>query len=133
MPMPLAIFLVATMVSVFSFVSINAFVDQRRKEREAFYRTELFKKLAESPADQAQRVLDLMREKDATAERRRREGLKLGGLVVTAVGLGLMVMLQLLAPHDMAWPVGLIPLLIGLVLLFYAYVMAPRAGGPEAK
>ncbi|HSS50047.1 MAG TPA: hypothetical protein VLX28_14010 [Thermoanaerobaculia bacterium] len=131
--MPLAIFLVATMVSVFSFVSITAFLDQRRKEREAFYRTELFKKLAESPADQAQRVLDLMREKDAAAEQRRREGTKLGGMIVTAVGLGLMAMLKLLAPHDMAWPVGLIPLLIGVVLLFHAYVMAPRAGGPEPR
>ena len=89
MPMPLAIFLVATMVSVFSFISINTFVDQRRRERDAFYRNELFKKLAESPADQAQRVLDLMREKDLAAERRRREGTKLGGLIVTAVGFGL--------------------------------------------
>ena len=133
MPMPLAIFLVATMVSVFSFISINVFVEQRRKEREAFYRSELFKKLAESTAEQAQRVLDLMREKDAAAERRRREGMKLGGLIVTAVGLGLMVMLTLLAPHDMAWPVGLIPLLIGLVLLFYTYVMAPRGNGSEPK
>ena len=44
-----------------------------------------------------------------------------------------MAMLKLLAPHDMAWPVGLIPLLIGGVLLFHAYVMAPRAEGPEAK
>ena len=126
MPMPLAIFLVATMVSVFSFVSINAFVDQRRRERDAFYRNELFKKLAESPADQAQRVLDIMREKDLATERRQREGMKLGGLVVTAVGLGLMAMLKLMAPHDMAWPVGLIPLLIGVVLLVSTVSKAPR-------
>jgi hypothetical protein len=124
--MPLAIFLVATMVSVFSFISINAFVDQRRRERDAFYRNELFKKLAESPADQAQRVLDIMREKDLATERRQREGMKLGGLVVTAVGLGLMAMLKLMAPHDMAWPVGLIPLLIGVVLLVHTFSKAPR-------
>ena len=128
MPMPLAIFLVATMVSVFSFISINAFVDQRRRERDAFYRNELFKKLAESPADQAQRVLDIMREKDLATERRQREGMKLGGLVVTAVGLGLMAMLKLMAPHDMAWPVGLIPLLIGVVLLVHT-----RIKGSEPK
>ena len=129
MPMSLAIFLVATMVSVFSFISINAFLVQRRRERDAFYRNELFKKLAESPADQAQRILDLMREKDLATERRQREGMKLGGMVVTAVGLGLMAMLKLIAPHDdQAWAVGLLPLLIGVVLL-----VSSRIRGSEPK
>jgi hypothetical protein len=123
----IVIFLVATIVSVFSFVSIAVFVEQRRKEREAFYRAELFKKLAESTAEQAQRVLEVMREKDAAAERRQREGMKLGGLVVTAVGVGLMAMLKLMEPNEQAWAVGLIPLLIGVVLPAYSYVMAPRA------
>ena len=39
-----------------------------RKERDAFYSNELFKKLAESPADQAQRILDLLREKDLATD-----------------------------------------------------------------
>ncbi|HEV7506645.1 MAG TPA: DUF6249 domain-containing protein [Thermoanaerobaculia bacterium] len=126
--MTIAIFLAATMVSVFSFVSITAFADQRRRERDAFYRNELLKKLAESPADQAQRVLDVLREKDLAAERLQREGMKLGGLVVTAVGLGLMAMLKLMAPNDQAWAVGLIPLLIGVVLLVHTYGIGSKAG-----
>jgi hypothetical protein len=132
MPMSASIFLVAAVISVFTFVSINSFVDQRRRERDSFYRNELLKKLAESPADQAQRVLDLMREKDLAAERRQREGMKLGGLVVTAVGVGLMSMLKLMVPNEQAWAVGLIPLLIGLVLLF-STVKAARAGKSEAQ
>ncbi|MBW8877832.1 MAG: hypothetical protein JF614_22925 [Acidobacteria bacterium] len=61
-----------------------------------------------------------------SVERRRREGLKLAGLIVAVVGLGLSVMLALLVPHEAVWSVGVIPLLIGLALMFHAYQTAPR-------
>ena len=46
------------MVSVFTFVSVGAWARERRKEREAFYRGEILKKLADSTGTQAQQVLE---------------------------------------------------------------------------
>jgi Flp pilus assembly protein TadB len=113
------------MICVFTFITVHAWAEQRKREREAFYRSEVLKKLAESPAAQVQQVLDVMREQDRNEERQRREGGKLAGLIVTAVGIGLSVMFALLAPGGV-WAIGLIPLLVGLALLIHNYVLAPR-------
>ena len=122
---------IVSVIAVFSFISVATWAEHRRKEREAYYRTELLKKLADSTGDSARQVLELMREKDLAVERRRREGLKLAGLIVAVVGLGLCIMLGLLVPQEPVWSVGLIPLLIGVALLLHAYLTAPRpsAGG----
>jgi hypothetical protein len=69
-------------------------------------------------------VLDLLRDEQRQAAIRRRERLKLGGLVNIAVGVGLMVALAQLARE--AYLVGLIPLLIGAALLGYAAFLYPR-------
>ena len=115
------------MICIFTFVSIKAWAEQRRKEREAFYRSEVLKKLAESTGEQAQQVLDLMREQDRAKDRHRRSGLKLGGLIVTGVGIGLIGMFALITPNENhEWAIGLIPLLIGLAMLLYSYVLGPR-------
>lgn len=69
---------------------------------------------------------EFVREQQASADRRRREGLKLGGLITAAIGVGIIVFLGA-APGPMAIHlVGAIPLLIGLALLAYAYTLAPR-------
>jgi hypothetical protein len=122
---------IVALIAVFSFVSVAAWAEQRTKEREVFYRSEVFKKLADSSGEQAQQVLAMMREQERAAEERRREGLRLGGVVVTMVGVGLAVMLAVLSPDNGAWAIGLIPLLVGVALLVYEYVLAPRkpAGG----
>ncbi|HEY2291784.1 MAG TPA: DUF6249 domain-containing protein [Thermoanaerobaculia bacterium] len=117
------------MIAVFTFVSVAAWAEQRRREREALYRSEVLKKLAESTGEQAQQVIELIREQDRNEERKRREGGKLAGLIVTGVGLGLSAMFSLLAPGGV-WGIGLILLFIGLALLLYHYVLARRP--PEA-
>jgi Flp pilus assembly protein TadB len=120
------------MISAFTFVSVSAWADQRRREREAFYRSEVLKKLADATGTQAQQVLEMMREQDRDAERRLREGMKLAGLIMTGVGIGLIAMFALLTSNG-TWGIGLIPLLIGLALLVYTYVLAPRTpnGSPS--
>ena len=62
------------MISVFTFVSVAAWAEQRRREREAFYRSEGLKKLADATGDQARQVIEMMREQDRNKERQRREG-----------------------------------------------------------
>src|SRR5262249_27252289 len=94
---------IVALVAAFSFVSVAHWVEGRKKEREAFYRSEVLKKLAETTGPQAQQILDLLREEERNVERRRREGQRLGGLIVTVVGIGLGLMLALLAPKEPAW------------------------------
>jgi len=120
------------MVTVFSFVAVVSWVEGRRKEREAFYRNDLLKQLAQQPGPAADRVANLLQEEDRKAERQHREGLKLGGLIATAVGIGIMVFLRLLISEDEpVYLVGLIPLLVGATMLLYAYVLAPKADGGQ--
>lgn len=118
------------MITVFVFITVSTWAEQRRKEREAFYRSEVLKKLADSTGTQAQQVLEMMREQDRRLEQRSREKKKLVGLILTGTGLGLCLMFALTTPNqNHEWAIGLIPLLIGLAMLLYAYVLAPR---PEA-
>jgi Flp pilus assembly protein TadB len=98
---------------------------QYRREREAYYRSETLKKVAEMEGTGASTVLEFLREEERNEDRRRREGVKLGGLLTATVGVGLLVVLHAMVPGPV-YIVGLIPALIGVALLVYAYVLAPR-------
>jgi hypothetical protein len=112
---------VVAIVMVFTFIMVVNWAEERRKEREAYYRSETMRKAMEQGGDSAQTVLAMMQEDELQRRRRRLEGLRLGGLVTTAVGVGLMIMLYFLATEAAVWLVGLIPFLIGLVLIVYGY------------
>jgi peptidoglycan/LPS O-acetylase OafA/YrhL len=135
MPMNMTMILLIPIVgavALFAFLSVAAWADQRRKEREAFYRSELLKKLADSTGGQAQEILAILREQDREAERKSREGMKLGGLITTVVGAALMIMFHFLTDGP-EWAVGLVPVFVGAALLFYAYVLAPRSAEPQGQ
>jgi hypothetical protein len=115
---------IVAIIAVFTFVAIASWADARRREREAYYRHETYKKLIEQPGGSSQAVLDLLRQEEDQAMRRRIEGLRLGGLITTAVGLGVSIFLYYLEPQKPIFVVGLIPLLIGLVLMVYGFLVA---------
>lgn len=121
--MPLALFLSIASIAVFSFVAIVSWSDIRRREREAYYKSESLKKIAEMPGDSA---VAMLREVERAAMRRQREGVKLGGLITNAAGIALMVFLRAMAPDRAVYLAGLIALLIGAALLAYAYFLAPQ-------
>jgi Flp pilus assembly protein TadB len=122
---------IVALICVFTFVSIAAWSDARRKEREAYYRSETLKKIAESGAG-GQAALEYLREEERIAdrrmERRAGEGRKLGGLVMVGVGAGLMLLLWGVTDSDArgVYLVGTIPFFIGVALLIYSYVLAPK-------
>jgi len=114
-------------VTVFSFIAVVTWVEGRRKEREAFYRNDLLKQLVQQPGPAADRVAEMLRDEERSAESRAREGYKLGGVITTAVGVGLMVFLKLVVKQqEPVYLVGLIPLLVGIAMLLYVYVLAPK-------
>jgi len=120
-------------VMVFSFASIAVWVTGRGKEREAFYKSENIRRVAESTNDGAKAAIDLLREESRLERLKKREGIKLGGLICVAVGVALMIFLGIYqgaagpvsAGHERAvCLVGLIPGLIGVALLVYVHKYA---------
>lgn len=124
--LPLALFLSVTLVAVFSFLGVLAWSENRRKEREAYYKSETLKKLAEAQGPGASSAVELVKEEERIALRRRLEGLKLGGLITVAVGIGLMVFLKAVDHDHSTFLVGVIPLLVGVALFAYSYALGPR-------
>ena len=122
------VFLAVAAIALYSYLSIISFVNGRRKEREAYYKNETVRRLTESQGAGADAAIALMREEDHLWSRRRVEGLKLSGLITTAVGIGLMIFLGIAVDdnHLIGVAIGIIPFVVGLALLLYAYRLAPR-------
>lgn len=125
---PILLFSAVATIALFSFVAVVVWSQERRREREAYYKSETLKKIAEAQSPGGGSAIEYLRESEKSATRRRREGLKLGGLVTVAVGISLMIFIGAVTRHDPepAYLVGLIPLTIGLALLAYAYFLAPK-------
>lgn len=122
------VFLAVAAVALYSYLSINSFVHGRRKEREAYYKNETVRRLTESQGAGADAAIALMREEDRLWTIRRLEGTKLGGLITTGVGIGLMIFLGIANDdnHLIGVAIGIVPLMVGLALLLYAYRLSPK-------
>jgi hypothetical protein len=105
------------------FLPITTWLEARRKDREAFYKAETFRRVSEASGDGARASVEYLREQARLAQIRTLEGLKIGGLIMTGVGAGVMVLLWVLAGHAEA-VCGLVPLLIGVAMLVYVYYFA---------
>ena len=108
--------------------SLSPWINQReqRREREAYYRSETLKKIAEMQGAGADTMLAMMREEEARTARRVREGMKLAGLITAGVGIGVIGFLSQLVPDQPVFLVGLIPFFIGAALLAYVYLFGPK-------
>ena len=127
-PVQVAVMLVPVVgsIALFSFLAVTTWADARRKEREAYYRSETLKKIAESSGEGAKSAMELLREQEKNTLKRRLEGMKLGGLITAAVGIGVMVLMHGLAKDEPVYLSGVIPLLVGAALLLYTFVLAPK-------
>lgn len=113
-------------IALFSFLAVSSWSDARRKERESYYRNEMLKKIAETSGEGTRAAIELLHSEERAAAQRRREGIKLGGLITLAVGVALMVFLRAIEREEPVYLVGLIPALIGAALLVYTYVLAAK-------
>jgi serine/threonine protein kinase len=105
-------------------------VKKPKKRRSKRRKAELEQLAGESP-EAARRVLDVMREEEAQQHRKRVEGLKLVGLITIAGGIGAMGFLYLLLKSEAdrpVWVVGLVPIVVGIVMLLYGVVARPKDG-----
>ena len=113
-------------VALFTVLAVVGFAEQRRKEREAYYRYEFRKKLVDAGKMDAQHVQELMRYEYETSANARRQGMISGGFITAGVGVGLLIGLRFIE-DEAVWMVGWIPLFIGAAMLAYGLIVAPRA------
>ena len=123
----MTIFLPVTMIAVFAFTSVASWAEARRKEREAFYRSETLKKIAESSGAGGPAALEMLREEDRNAQRNRRDAQRLGAFVCIGVAIGLMVFLRAVEGTTPVYLIGLIPLFVGVALFVHVATSRARA------
>ena len=83
-------------VAFFSWLAVTGWARQRRREREAFYRNETEKRLLDKGEATAEQILRVRNQEERVRWLQRREGLKLGGLITVAVGVGIIVALPMI-------------------------------------
>jgi len=118
------VFLSVGAVALFGvFLPITTWLDSRRKEREAFYKAETLRRVSESAGDGGKASIEFLREQNRLVQLKTIEGMKIGGLTMTAIGAGTVVLVWVLAGPKPS-VCGLIPLLMGLAMLAYVYFLA---------
>jgi hypothetical protein len=125
--MGLWLFLSVGAVSLFVvFLPLVTWMENRRKEREAFYQSETIRRLAEGSGEGAKAAVELMRDQNRLSRIKMKEGMKIGGVVNLGVGVGLVIFLRVLIGAGQGSPFlcGLIPGFIGIGMLAYVFFLA---------
>jgi hypothetical protein len=120
------VFLAIGAIALFTFLSVATWAGTRQAEREAYYKADMMKKIAELGGERNP-ALEYLREQERIKAAKQLAGIKLGGLINIAVGLGLIPLLAWLVPGKALGAVGLIPLFIGVAMLVYAFWLAPKS------
>ena len=124
-------FLAIGAIALFTFLSIATWTGTRFAERDAYYKAEMMKKIAETGGE-GNPALEYLREEERLKYERKlrdtKRGLTLGGLINLGIGLGLMIFLKALVPWKPVYLVGTIELFIGMALLAYVFWFAPKEG-----
>lgn len=108
------------------FIPTVTFIDKQHKERIAFYKAETIRRVAEASGEGAKAALELLKAQSRMENQKKREGMKIGGIVCIAVGVATVIFLRVQAATDPSAPylAGLIPAFVGVALLVYVYAMA---------
>lgn len=115
------------------FIPTVTFLDNRRKEREAFYKADTMRRLAESSGEGVKAAIELLREEERLKRIKAREGLKIGGVINVAIGLAMVGSFQVAFFHSgvarifgVVSPalIGLFPGFIGVGMLVYVFFLA---------
>ena len=105
------------------FLPFTTWLESRCKEREAFYKAETLRRVSESSSGGSKASIEFLREQNRLVQFRTLEGLKIGGLIMTGIGIGVVVLLWFLAGPAVS-ACGVVPLLIGVAMLAYVYLLA---------
>ena len=105
------------------FLPITTCLESRRKEREAFYKADTLRRVSEASGDAGKSSIEFLREQNRVVQYRTIEGLKIGGIIMVGIGLGVVILLYVLTGPAVS-TCGLVPLFIGLAMLIYVHFLA---------
>lgn len=118
-------------IGTFTLLTFWIITHQRRREREAYYRFELGRKAVEKGYVPEDKLLELLNNERRNQWLGRREGARLAGLVLFALGIGLMIALGNLDEHLVG--IGALPMFLGIALFVYGLFFAPKDVNAEAE
>ncbi len=122
---------IVVLIGGFVFVTFWMITHQRRREREAYYRYELGRKAIEKGYVPESKLLELLDNERRNQWLGRREGARLAGLILFALGIGLMIALGNLDDHLVG--IGALPMFLGIALFLYGLFFAPKDVKPKAS
>lgn len=117
---------VVAFIGLFSFLAIAFWSFSRRRERESLYQGETVRKISETHGPQA--MVDYLLEVERIRTRRLQSAYTVGGIIAACAGAGLMIFMWAVDDirEEHTYFVGLIPLFVGLGLLVYTQLFAPK-------
>jgi hypothetical protein len=121
------VFLSIGAISLFGiFIPLVTWIDKQHIERLAFYKAETIRRIAESTGEGAKAALELLQQQNRMEQQKKREGMKIGGLICVGVGAAMVIFLRAMTATDPGTPylIGLIPGFIGVALLVYVFFLA---------
>lgn len=118
-------------IGTFTLLTFWIITHQRRREREAYYRFELGRKAVEKGYIPEDKLLELLNNERRNQWLGRREGARLAGLVLFALGIGLMIALGNLDNHLVG--IGAMPMFLGVALFIYGLFFAPKDVQPALE
>lgn len=118
------LFLAAATVASLTFITIVVWAESRRKERQEFYRFEFRKRLVEAGKMDTTSFASLMRYEHELKAQQGRQKLLVAAFVILGIGAGTCAGLQFI--DGSVWMVGLIPGSMGLSMLVYGLLFAPK-------
>jgi len=121
----LVVALTLSCVFICPYLAITGWARERRREREALYRYDVLRKLAEHPACAAQ-VLAAIEGHAAQEAVTRRRSTEASGVAVFVAGAALTAALVMLPVGD-AWLLGIVPAAVGATLVLYSRSPRPAA------
>ncbi len=120
-------FLAVSAVALFTMITVSSWAEARRKEREAYYRNDMLKKLAEAQGAGADAALQILREEARLEAIRKRQDMRIGGLVTFAAGVGVMIFLRALIHGAPIFLSGPLIMLVGIALFGGSYLVTVEA------
>ena len=121
-------------VALFTFLAIGRVADNRRMQEEARAKYEFLKKMAEGGSFDVQKYMEFEQIEAAARRGRKIENLKIGGLILVAIGLALSVFLYMIdTDGGNVAAVGVMPGMIGLAMFAGAWMMSRGSQGTSGK
>jgi ferric-dicitrate binding protein FerR (iron transport regulator) len=112
---------VALLIALSMYLSIAGWARERRIEREAFYEQEIARRMLERDNASNAEVVAWLESREARRVERRRESLRLAAFIACGAGLGMLAGLRHVSIDHTYWPLGFIPLMVGLAVAVYGW------------